>query len=87
MTLLHLARHSDHLQAKCVRCFQPSHSLLLCSWLVCCLANFCIPCAVAVLLCLRMSAFFFFFFFFFCKECHVLQETALGRNARHAKPR
>ena len=31
--------------------------------------------------------FFFFFFFFFGKEGHVLQETALGRNARHAKPR
>ena len=30
VTLLHLARHSDHLQALCVRCFQPSHSLRLC---------------------------------------------------------
>ena len=28
-----------------------------------------------------------FFFFFFCKEGHVLQVTALGRIARHAKPR
>ena len=26
-------------------------------------------------------------FCFFFKEGHVLQETALGRNARHAKPR
>ena len=46
-------RRSDHLQALCVRCFQPSHSLRLCSWLVWCLASLCIPCAVAVLLCLR----------------------------------
>ena len=55
-TLLHLARHSDYLQALCVRRFQPSLSLRLCSWLVCCSANFCIPCAVAVRFCLRTIA-------------------------------
>jgi hypothetical protein len=51
-TLPHLARHSDPLQALCVRCFQPSHSLRFCSLLVCCLASLCISCAVVVLFCL-----------------------------------
>ena len=54
-TLLHLARRSDYLQALCVRCFQPSHSLRSCSSLVRCSASLCIACAVAVLFCLRTS--------------------------------
>ena len=88
-TLLHLARHSDYLQALCVRRFQPSLSLRLCSWLVCCLANFCIPCAVAVrfclrtiaLLCPRHSFFFFFFFFLQGRSCLTGDSTRPQRKA------
>ena len=44
-------------------------------------------CALALLgIVVPLSELSLFFFFFF-KEGHVLQETALGRNARHAKPR